>query len=59
MLLTIRDLAVLMISKTAVIPRLRGTQKKEFTTHYVHLMHNTVTLVLIIKPEVNLLDMEE
>lgn len=39
MLLTIRDLTVLMISKTAVLQKTKRTQRKEFTINYVHLMH--------------------
>ncbi|KAI1237635.1 hypothetical protein IHE44_0013718 [Lamprotornis superbus] len=39
MLLTITDITVVMISKTTVLQKIKGTQKKEFTIHDMHLMH--------------------
>lgn len=48
-----------MISDTVVLPRSNETQGKAFTIHDMHLIHKYSNLDLILKPEVNLLDMEE
>lgn len=47
------------IFNTAVLPRINETQGKAFTIHNRHLTHKYSNLDLMLKPKVNLLDMEE